>query len=640
MCGIAGYLNPEGVLNSDIEKMNDAIQHRGPDGSGVFCNRSVGFGHRRLSIIDLAGGQQPMSNQARDYWITFNGEIYNYRLLRKALEGKYQFNTQSDTEVLLHLYEEKGSNCLQDIQGMFAFAIYDHKKKELFAARDHLGQKPLYYYHEGDRFAFSSEIKSLLQLKPELRDMDEKALFEYLNLRIITPPRSMFRKIRKLPPGHFLLFKQGELSIQKYWKLNYTKKLGLNFKDTLDALEERLLSTVKQHLVSDVPVGCFLSGGMDSGLIVAMMSGIHGEKFKTFSGDVPYGAYSERRDAKKVSDQYQTCHYEMTIDPSLSSIFPEVLSHLDEPSDLLSLCMYSIAGFARKEVKVVLGGDGGDELFGGYDRYYGNLLVSYYARLPKLLRKEVLGRLIRLIPDGHWYKSLGHQLKWMQKMSLSDGGKRYAQSLSFAYFPNNFSPEVYTKRFKDAVAHFDPEEGIETHFGSDNAKDVVDKMLYTDSMFRMPDHPIMVSDRMSMAHGLEVRSPFLDHHLVEFCAAIPSKFKVHGKKLRHIQVNLAKKYLPPSLINKKKQGFASPLTYLFSGHLKGLSEAYLEKSTLVKDGYLNPAAVDQLLQMHLNQKSDHGSRIWLLLNAEMWYRMYIKNESKTTMRNLLRRGFR
>ena len=637
MCGITGYINSNGVQGSDIRKMNHALMHRGPDDSGIYIdeNHSVGLGHRRLSIIDIQGGHQPMSNEDNTLWITFNGEIYNFEEIKKNLQKSHQFKTRSDTEVILHLYEEEGEECVKKLRGMFAFAIYDLRRRRLFMARDHLGQKPLYYYHDRNTFAFASEIKALLALKPDLRKLDPEGLYEYLTIRIITPPRSMFRKIRKLPPGQFLIYQDEKVLIKPYWHLKYEPKLCGDFSEILTELEKQIESTVKYHLVSDVPVGAFLSGGMDSSLIVAMMRKVSSEPIKTFSGDVHYENYSELPYAKMVSDKYKTENHELRISPSLVRTLPDLVWHLDEPSDPLSVCMYYISELARKEVKVVLGGDGGDELFGGYDRYYGNVLVSYYSLLPEYLRKQVFEKLLNLVPEGFWYRSFSHKLRWMHQISFYNGGRRYAKSLSYFYFSDGFKNQLYTEKFLKSIALFDPETCIKDYFDSDNITEVIDKMLYTDSMTRMPDHPNMILDRMTMAHGLEARSPFLDHKLAEFCASIPPRFKVKGTKRRYIQVELAKKYLPSTLISRKKQGFSSPLTYLLADEFRLLYKTFLNDSNLVRDGYLKQAAINILLHEHLNKKMDHGNRLWLLCNAEVWYRMNIKNESRDNITELL-----
>ena len=637
MCGICGIATNAGVTEEDVRRMGDTLAHRGPDDSGTYVNAggTVGLGHRRLSIIDLSGGRQPMTNEDGSLWITFNGEIYNYRELREGLDERHRFRTQSDTEVILHLYEEQGESCVASLRGMFAFAIYDVRQKRLFLARDHLGQKPLYYSHNGNEFAFASEIKAILAWKPDLSVLDDEALYEYLTIRIITPPRSMFKQIRKLPPAHHLTFEAGKVRIERYWGLRYEPKHTSDLPELIDRLEREIESAVGYHLVSDVPVGAFLSGGLDSSLIVAMMSKLAGENIKTFSGDVPYGGFSEIPYANMVAAKFRTDHRILTVTPSLVRTLPDLVWHLDEPSDALSVCMYHISRLAREDVKVVLGGDGGDELFGGYDRYYGNVLVDYYALLPQSLRTLFVGNFIKMLPEGFWYRSYSHQLRWMHQMSFFSGGERYAKSLGYFYFSDGYKRKLYTKRFRDAVGMFDPEGSVKTYFNADNAEDIIDRMLHADSMTRMPDHPNMILDRMTMAHGLESRAPFLDHKLAEFCARIPVHFKIRRTQRRFIETQLAKKHLPPALITKKKQGFSSPLTYLLANEFRVLSEIFLSDSSLVRDEILNRAAIDELLSEHLQGKADHGNRLWLLCNAEVWYRMYIDRQPRETIAGLL-----
>ena len=637
MCGICGIVSIQGVSEEKVCQMRDSIAHRGPDDSGIYVNeeRTVGLGHRRLSIIDLSGGRQPMANEDGTLWITFNGEIYNYRELRDGLENRHEFRSQSDTEVILHLYEEQGEACVGSLRGMFAFAIYDGWHQRLFLARDHLGQKPLYYYHSDQEFAFASEIKALLAWRPDLNLLDHEALYEYLTIRIITPPRSMFRKIRKLPPAHHLTLEAGKLRVRRYWSLRYEPKFKSGLGEILAELEREVESTVRYHLVSDVPVGAFLSGGMDSSLIVAMMSKLAGDNIKTFSGDVPYGSFSEIPYANMVAKKYRTDHRILTVNPSLVRTLPDLVWHLDEPSDPLSVCMYHIARLAREEVKVVLGGDGGDELFGGYDRYYGNVLVDYYALLPEKLRNIFVGNLLKLLPEGFWYRSYSHQLRWIHQLSFFKGAERYAKSLGYFYFSDGYKRKLYTEGFRKAVGMFDPEGSIKFYFNADNAKESIDRMLHADSMTRMPDHPNMILDRMTMAHGLEARAPFLDHKLAEFCARIPTNYKIRGTQRRYIETQLAKKYLPPELITKKKQGFSSPLTYLLAHEFRILFRTFLPDSSLIRDEILNRAAIDELLSEHLQGKVDHGNRLWLLCNAEVWYRMFIDRQSKESIAGMI-----
>ena len=635
MCGINGVVDPTGRARQTVGAMNDALDHRGPDGEGIFADANAGLGHRRLSIIDLKTGDQPIVTADKDWAIVFNGEIYNYQELREELEGSTAFATASDTEVVLKLYQREGPACLSRLRGMFALAIWDANASQLFIARDHLGQKPLYYTAEGNWFGFASEIKALLAVRPELRQMDVAALHEYLTLRIITPPRSMFSKIRKLPPGHYATFKNGKLDIKRYWTLRFRPNREGSVDELTEQLEHEIEEAVRYNMVSDVPIGAFLSGGLDSSIVVGMMRRLDDVAFPTFSGDVPYRDYSELPYARMVSDRFNTDAHEITIKPSLVRSLPDLVWHMDEPSDPLSTCMYAIAELAAKHVKVVLGGDGGDELFGGYDRYFGNRAASWYALLPGVLRKQVLDRIIRRIPAGGWYRSVGHQLHWMQQMANYEDGIRYGKSLSYFYCSDKYRKSLYTDDFARQASVFDPEANIASYFDSADADDLVDRMLYADSCTRMPDHPVVILDRMCMAHGLEARSPFMDHKLAEFCATLPSNVKVRGKKLRFLQMELAKKMLPPALTQRKKQGFSSPLPYLLADEFRRLYDHMLGDSRLVAENILRREGVDDLVSAHLSGRADHGQRLWQLVNAEAWYRMHIEGANRDEMRESL-----
>lgn len=625
MCGICGRIDNRGVERAYIQQMLNALQHRGPDDAGYYLNHNVALGNRRLSIIDLDGGRQPIGNEDGSITIVFNGEIYNYRELRATIDEGHHFATDSDTEVIVHLYEEHGPDCVKMLRGMFAFALWDSRRQTLFMARDHLGQKPLFYVHQGHTIAFASEIKALTAADPTLREMDGEALHQYLTLRIIAPPRTMLRRVRKLPPGHTLTYHNGQIRLQRYWHLTYQPKHRGTEQELLEELDRRIRETVRYHMVSDVPVGAFLSGGLDSSIIVAMMSQLAQQPVKTFSVGVPYQQYSELPYARQVAQTWDTEHYEETITPSLVRILPELVWHLDEPSDPLSASMYYIARMARRHVKVVLGGDGGDELFAGYDRYFGNQYVAYYALLPEPVRRHVIGALLQRLPDGFWYKSLSHKLKWLNRLSFSRGGKRYAQSLSYFYFGDNVRQALYGPKLADTLNGFDPESAIYAPFECDNAQELLDKMLYADSMVRLPDHSVMIVDRTTMAHGLEARSPFMDHKLTEFVARLPTNLKIHGRRLRYIQTRIAQRYLPAEIAQRKKQGFSSPLPYLLDDEFNLLFRAFLHAdSHLVRDGYLNHQPITDLLEEHLARRVDHGNRLWLLCNAEIWYRMVIE----------------
>jgi asparagine synthase (glutamine-hydrolysing) len=618
------------MRQSDIQVMMDRLAHRGPDGHGLYVNGVAGLGHRRLSIIDLSTGGQPISNEDQTVWIIFNGEIYNYRELRAALLALgHRFQTQGDSEVIVHLYEEYGQDCVKHLRGMFAFAIWDEHRQCLFAARDRLGQKPFFFVQRGSELLFASEIKALLAYDPSLAEMDLESLDQYLSLRLIAPPRSMFRAIRKLAPAHSLIFDaDAGLRIQRYWDLRYEPKLTGSDDDLVDELEARLIDCLRLHMVSDVPVGAFLSGGLDSTLVVALlMKHVAAEPVQTFSIALPYGRYDEAPYARMVAEQYGTRHYEKTVIPSLVHSLPQLAWHLDEPSDPLSVCYDLIAEMAREHVKVVLGGDGGDELFGGYDRYYGNRYASYYALLPHAFRKRAIGALLRFVPDGNWYKSHGHRLKWLHQLSFVEGGERYARGLEYFYFERSLRRELYGPVLRDAASSFDPEASIRDPFDQAHALELVDRMLYADNQVRLPDHSVMILDRMTMAHGLEARSPFMDHEIAEFAARLPSRLKVRGRALRYIQMRLAERYLPKPLLDRPKQGFSSALPYMLKDEHRLLFDLFLRSAHLARDGVLWRSTIDRLLDEHQAGQADHGNRLWLLLNSEVWYRMFIEGTS-------------
>lgn len=636
MCGINGIVDTNGVSAGRLDRMTDAQAHRGPDGRGTWYRDHVGFGHRRLSIIDVDGSPQPMPSADGRLCITFNGEIYNYRQLRRMLdEDNVDWQTDGDTEVVLELYRKHRERCVDYLRGMFAFAIYDTERRELFAARDHLGQKPFFYTCEGGRFGFASEIKALLAMDPSLRELDDAALHEYLTLRIISPPRSMFKRIRKLAPGHALRFADGRLDVWRYWDLRYQPKQQVRFDDALDELEARMSEAVGFHLVADVPVGAFLSGGMDSSLIAELMTRHTEPGFPTFAGEIPYAGYSELPYARLVADKIGSTQHEISIEPSLVSGLADLVWHLDEPSDPLSVCMYHISSLASQHVKVVLGGDGGDELFGGYDRYFGNVYASYYALLPQALRRHVLGPLLAKLPQARWYRSVGHQLRWMHEMAMYDDGLRYGNSLAYFYFSDRFRQRLYTPAFASRAAVFDPQAHIAEYFDQAEATDLLDRMLYADSNIRMPDHPVMILDRMSMAHGLEARSPFMDHELATYCASLPSRFKVSGRKLRVIEKAMVKRLLPPQLLTRGKQGFSSPLPYVLAKEFDGLYQRLLKDAHLVRDGYLQRQGLNELVDEHLSKRVDHGQRLWQLVNAESWYRMHIESQSRDDLQETI-----
>lgn len=629
MCGIAGILDPGGVDGDDVRAMADAQAHRGPDDATVHLEPELGFGFRRLSIIDLEGGRQPIANEDGSVRVILNGEIYNYRELRDRLEKRgHRFTTRTDTEVLVHLYEERGTDLVDELRGMFAFALWDGGRRRLILARDHLGQKPLYWARYGRRLWFASEIKGILAAEDRFRSLNPRALHEYLSIRVISEPRSMFEGVRKLPPGHLMEVEPGaEPSTRRYWDLRYEPKQSLGEAEAVERLDHELREAVKLHLRSDVEVGAFLSGGIDSGLVTAMMSSLTGEQFKTFSVGTPYGdddEFDETPAARATARRYGTDHHERAMSGEDVSLLPTLVHHLDEPSDPLSTCTWSLAEMTSRHVKVALGGDGGDELFGGYDRYYGARYARYWALMPSVIRDGVIGRILDRASDGFWYKSFTHQLRWLNELAGVEGKRRYPRSLSYFYFTPERRQELYTDRFRDLTSDFDPEEAIAFWQEEGKAKEALDQMLLADSMVRLPNHPVMILDRMTMAHGLEARSPFLDHRLVEFCATLPVRFKVRGRKRRWIQMKLAERYLPEEVLTRPKQGFSSAVPYMMDEQFRELFSHFLPNSHLVETGLLRHDAIESMLGAHLSGQTDHGNRLWLLLNAEIWYRMKVE----------------
>jgi len=641
MCGIAGLVGDYADGTASVRRMMDVMSHRGPDDQGVYEGAGAILGHRRLSIIDLGGGHQPIVDKAHGLSIVFNGEIYNYNALRKELlnEG-VELNTHSDTEVILQMYRRRGKRLLQALRGMFGFAIWDEQKQELFAARDHLGQKPFYYHSDANGLAFSSEIKGLLAYDPSLRELDHRALDQYFSLRIVASPYSMFRRIRKLPPAHCLTYSRDRgLQIEPYWTLEFDPKDDRSEEDILDGLEERLIEAMHLHMVSDVPVGSFVSGGLDSTLVTAMvMKHVANEPIPTFTLGLPHENYNEAPLARLVAEKYGTRHYEQTEIPSLTKHLPTLIHHSDEPSDPLSICVYLVAQMASEHVKVVLGGDGGDELFGGYDRYYGNHYAGYYAHIPKWVRSGIIDPVLRRLPEGTWYKSKTHQLKWLHRLSFSEGGSRYAKSLSYFYFEGQAKRSLYGSALKNALGSFDAESVIAAAFDAAHASAPVDRMLSADSQIRLPDHPVMITDRMTMAHSLEARSPFMDHTVAEYMAQVPVRYKVRGRSLRYLQKRLAERYLPEELLRFPKQGFSSALPYLLSGEYRQLFSVFLNDPILVRAGLVNAEAVKLLLEEHLAGQADHGNRLWLLLNSEVWYRMLIEGQTREQIAAAIARG--
>jgi asparagine synthase (glutamine-hydrolysing) len=448
----------------------------------------------------------------------------------------------------------------------------------------------------------------------------------------------MFKGINKLPPGHMLLFSPDKgMEINRYWTMSYEPKWPESEDDLVDRLEEELIEALNLHLVSDVPVGAFMSGGLDSTLLVAMlMEHAKPSSLSTFSFGLPYGDFNEAPYARLVAEKYGTDHHEQVITPSLVENLGKLIWQLDEPSDPLSVCTYLLAQFAAEHVKVVIGGDGGDELFGGYDRYYGNKYASLYAKVPASIRSRIFGPILEMIPDGSWYKSKAHQMKWLHDLSFRSGSDRYARSLSYFYFGSSWIDDLYTPEFASQVNSADEGIFFRNLYDDAQASDSIDKMLFADSVGRLPDHPVMISDRMTMAHSLECRSPFMDHKIAEFSARLPISVKVRGRKLRIIQKRLAERYLPREVLERPKQGFSSALPYMLKNEYELLHSVFLRRSHLAGAGILQQDTIDRVVAEHRSGRHDHGNKLWLLINSECWYRMYMDQWSESDIDNCIR----
>jgi asparagine synthase (glutamine-hydrolysing) len=628
MCGICGIAGPGTVAEAEVTRMCDVLRHRGPEDSGTFVEGGVGLGMRRLCIIDLAGGHQPIANEDESVQVILNGEIYNHEALRRELLARgHRFRTRSDTEVLVHLYEDEGERMLQRLRGMFAFAVWDRRRKRLLVARDHFGQKPLFYTESGGRLIFASEIKALLAHDPSLATLSPFALDQYLTLRFVQAPETFFERIRALPPAHFLVWENGTTRIERYWDLTYGPKWTYSEAETLERIDALLAETVALHLTSDVPVGAFLSGGLDSTLIAAYASKVLGPELRTFSMGIPYRDLNELPAAAAVAKLYGTRHFAEEVIPSVGADLPRLIAALDEPADPLSICLLHLARMTAREVKVVLGGDGGDELFGGYDRYAADRWLDAYRAVPAVVRDLVANQVLQRLPDQFTFKSFTHKLRWVDLMARKTGGERYAESLQYFWFNEARRTELYTPGFRARLAGRRPETCLLDLYATGNADDAVDRMMYVDVMSRLPGQSLTILDRATMAYSLESRAPFLDPRFAEFMARVPVKLKIRGRRLRYLERRLGERYLPPEVLGRKKQGFASPLMYIMDDEVRTLAPALLLRSELVRDGYLEGATVKRLVDEHLARRRDHGNRIWLLLSAEVWYRRYIGGRS-------------
>ena len=624
MCGICGKFSTHEVSLPEIKRMAEVIRHRGPDDEGFYIKPPIGLGHRRLSIIDLDGGKQPISNEDDTIWIVYNGEIYNFPVLKKELEEKgHRFKTHTDTEVIVHLYEEYGERCVEKLSGMFAFALWDEKRQQLFMARDRIGQKPLFYLHRDNEFLFGSEVKSILAANNVRRNINYEAVHHYLSLRFIPAPHTMIEGIKKLPAGHYLVFRNNRVDVQRYWDVDFRRKMRLSEDDLIEGVGGKLFEAVESHLISDVPVGAFLSGGMDTSTVVALMGQIMNQSFQTFAIGVKEQDFNELPYARMVAEKYHTQHVEEVVHANLIKLLPMMIWHLDEPSDPIAACMFQAAQLAARHVKVVLGGDGGDELFAGFDRYRGVGLIDYYNLIPSFIRTKLLRPLFLGLSDSFTYKSLPQKLRWMDQLSEYEAGERYAEATAFFRFNHLQKQALFSDDLWNRLKDVNSNQVIVEQYNRAKADDPIDRMLYADFMTRLTEHTLMLTDRMNMAHSLEARSPFLDHPLVEFMAQVPSNLKIKGKRLKYILRRFAEKHLPEEILKREKQGFMFPVAYWFRSELYPFVNSILMNSYFVNEGLFRRDEVQKLIEEHRTNQVDHHVRLWMLINLEVWHQLYI-----------------
>jgi len=628
MCGITGkiYFNNKTVSEGDVRVMNQKIAHRGPDDSGVYISKDqkVGLGHARLSIIDLSmNGHQPMHYKDR-YTIVFNGEIYNFQHERAQLEKDgYKFTSSTDTEVILALYDKYGVECLEHLRGMFAFAIFDKQDQTIFCARDRVGKKPFKYFLNDNVFIFASELKAILTQSDYKKEPDLTAIHHYLTLQYCPAPLTGFKDIQKLESAHYLLvdLKSGSIQKKRYWKIDYSNKQKHSEEKWKSILMDKLEESVSLRMISDVPIGAFLSGGVDSSAIVALMSKFSDRPVETFSIGFKEKKYNELEYAKVIADKFKTSHHELIINPQHIELLPEIVRSYEEPyADSSALPTYYLNEFTRKNVTVALNGDGGDENFAGYKRYSFyklSLMLERLSLINKYVAVPVLKQLQKIIKTYF----IDRSYRYMNSLS-TDYTVRYLESL-YA-LTDNVKQSYYTKSFQKKMAN----EVLTSTFVSDKfteagTSDKIDQVLYTDMMTYLPDDLLVKVDIASMAYGLESRSPLLDHELLELSAQMPSNLKLKGLTTgKYIFKKTLEDLLPHDILYRQKKGFGVPVDNWFKGDLRDYAYSHLLSKRFENRNILTKEATKNILDTHMNTTIDTSYTIWTLLMLELWFREY------------------
>ncbi len=631
MCGICGFIQSIPIGDEKILKqMNDKIVHRGPDDEGFYFNKRVGLAAKRLSIIDLNTGHQPLPSSSKNSWITFNGEIYNFKELKNDLLSKgYKFRTSTDTEVIVNLYEEYGIEFIDMLRGMFAFGIYDIKKDSLLIARDHVGIKPLYYCLQPDNnLVFGSELKTILQYPGIDRELDKEAADHFFTLEYIPAPFSIFKSIKKLPAGHYLLFKNDKIEIKKYWNLTDNLTRDKKTKSFMELKEEFLFllrESVEMRMISDVPLGSFLSGGLDSSAIVAMMSQASKEKIKTFSVGFEEKSYSELQYSDIISKKFGTDHYVKNLSPDINDLVSFLTDFLDEPlGDFSNFPTYLVSKTAREKVTVALSGDGGDEIFGGYEHYIAQKMAKTID-LP-LIRSihPAFSKITNLFPPSKLKKGFVNRIKRFSEGLANPYDERHFRWMKF--LSNVQKKELYTPEFFESsfLNKLNEREPFKEYFDDTKNFEGINKDLYLDFKTYMVDNILVKVDRMSMATSLEARVPLLDKKMVEFAFSLPPEYKLKGNTTKWFFKKAMENILPKEIIYRRKEGFSIPIKNWLKTDLKDLMMEYLSPERIKNAGVLNPEYVNRLITEHLNNKQNHAHRLWSFILFNIWTEKFSK----------------
>ena len=634
MCGIAGIVGQRGdvVDASEVHRMCEAIIHRGPDDEGIYAQGPVGLGMRRLSIIDVAGGQQPIHNEDRSIWAVFNGEIYNFPELRAELEGRgHHFYTHSDTEVIVHLYEEMGADCVRKLRGMFAIALWDERRQYFLLVRDRLGKKPIHYALHSGRLLFGSEIKAILAVAPELATPNPEALLQYFYFGYVPDPLTAFVGIQKLQAGYLLEYVAGKVNTRRYWDVpSYGTAPAKSEEECLETLEAKLAEAVRIRLMSEVPLGALLSGGVDSSIIVALMARASGTPVKTFSIGFAEDRFNEGPHARIVAERFGTEHHEMVVDPNIEETIAYLSSMLEEPfGDSSMLPTYFVCRMARQEVTVALSGDGGDEMFAGYDRYAVAMQRRHFDGIPQWAGRLYRQKVHQNLPAGFY----GKNLAWNASLNLRD---RYLDSVTFL-------PARHRERSlfsKDFIAMADqlrePLQQFQKYYDeTPGDPDEMSRLLYLDTKTYLVGDILTKVDRMSMATSLEVRVPMLDQDFVEWAAALPLEWKFRESTRKYLLKRLAERLgIPAELLHRPKQGFQLPLEQWLRGELKQKFLAILTEPRSLERGYFRPEAVRGLVDEHVRGRRNRSGVLWKMLILEWWHRNFLEGEGRRAVPSL------